>query len=79
MLYFAVTTLKFDEQYALEMPIQRIFLYLREHISQTVPKKERKIVDLFTEETIDKLKKKMKKRINKYIAYDDYRPILNNK
>jgi hypothetical protein len=57
--------------------LPRILLLYREHIDVNTPQEKKSIVDLFTEETIDKLVNRLKnKPAPKYIAYNDYRPIL---
>lgn len=62
---------------ALTTSLARIVLLYREHIDQNTPTDKRSIVDLWTEETIDKLVSVLKRPVkNDYIAYDDYRPIL---
>lgn len=77
MLYFAIHELNYSEEQALTTSLPRILLLYREHIDINTPQEKKSIVDLFTEETIDKLVKAIKKPVqNKYIPYDDYRPII---
>lgn len=70
----------YPEELALETSLARIILLYREHIEQNTPNDKKQIVDLWTEETIEKLKLVLKatkqKNVPKYIAYDDYRPVL---
>lgn len=79
LLYFAIHELHYPEELALTTSLARIVLLFREHIDQNTPTEKRQIVDLWTEETIEKLVtvlKKPKKKDFDYIMLNDYRPIL---